>query len=99
MARNIDNSWTAAVPPAGKTITNYSLENNGVEVVEVGNVLVANGITIANDSEINTRVRAKYNDATYGPYSNVVTVGVAPTISSFAIETPTQIGLHSLQVR
>ena len=74
MARDIDNSWTAATPPVGKTITNYSLENNGVELIEVGNVLSANGVTVPNDLEINTRVRAKYNDATYGPYSNVVTI-------------------------
>ena len=78
MARNTNNSWVAAVPPSGKTITNYSLENNAVEVIEVGNVLVANGVSVP-DTEINMRVRAKYNDGTYGPYSNVETIAAVTT--------------------
>ena len=80
MARNINNSWQAAVPPTGRTITNYSLENNGSEVVEVGNVLVANGVTINDDLAINTRVRAKYDDNSYGPYSNVETIAAAANL-------------------
>ena len=93
MARLINNSWVAATPPAGKTITNYSLENNGVQVIEVGNVLVANGVSVG-DEAINTRVRAKYNDGTYGPYSNVVTIAAvsapaAPT--NLAVGTQQQL--------
>ncbi len=77
MSRNTNNSWTAFTPPSGKTITNYSLENNGVEVIEVGNVLVANSLLINDDLAINMRVRAKYNDNSYSAYSNVQTIAAA----------------------
>lgn len=82
MARDINNSWTAFTAPTGKTITNYSLENNGVEIAEVAsNVLSVNNISVP-DAEINTRVRAKYDDNSYSAYSNVVTVAAASASSS-----------------
>lgn len=110
MSRTINLNWNPAPDKPGETIISYEIENNGIVIFEVGNVLFVNYVRITKEVS-NIRVRAKYSDLTFSDYTDIIsfpdeTIDYVPLIADWVIPNSNMIvgdgwaecvdGTHSL---